>query len=80
MPWGFGPGFAGGTAGRGFGRGFARGFGCGFGRGLGICKWLYLTSSENVPFAKEALEYEKQVLEQRLKLIDKLLSKEQKDE
>jgi len=41
---------------------------------------MYLTSSENVPFAKEALEYEKQVLEQRLKLIDKLLSKEQKQE
>ncbi|ADQ06214.1 conserved hypothetical protein [Caldicellulosiruptor hydrothermalis 108] len=74
MPWGFEPGF--------YGRGCARGFGggFGFGRGLGICKWLYLTGSENVPFAKEALEYEKQVLEQRLKLIDKLLSKEQKQE
>ncbi len=74
MPWGFGPGF--------YGRGCARGFGggFGFGRGLGICKWLYLTGSSEVPFAKEALEYEKQVLEQRLKLIDKLLSKEQKQE
>jgi len=76
MPWGFGPGFGVGNAARGFGRGF----GGGFGRGLGICKWLYLTGSGEVPFAKEALEYEKQVLEQRLKLIDKLLSKDQKQE
>ncbi len=78
MPWGFGPAWAGGGFARGFGRGFGGGFG--FGRGLGICKWLYLTGSSEVPFAKEALEYEKQVLEQRLKLIDKLLSKDQKQE
>lgn len=47
MPWGFGPAWAG----RGFGRGFGGGFG--FGRGLGICKWLYLSSSGDVPFAKK---------------------------
>ncbi|WAM37505.1 hypothetical protein [Caldicellulosiruptor acetigenus] len=81
MPWGFGPGFAGGSAGRGFGRGFARGFGGGFGRGLGICKWALLGSTSYAPYVKDALEFEKQVLEQRLKLIDKLLKdNEQKQE
>ncbi|ADQ05505.1 hypothetical protein Calow_1984 [Caldicellulosiruptor owensensis OL] len=77
MPWSFGPGFAGGSAGRGFGRGF----GCGFGRGLGICKWTLLGSTSYAPYVKDALEFEKQVLEQRLKLIDKLLKdNEQKQE
>ncbi|WAM34034.1 DUF5320 family protein [Caldicellulosiruptor morganii] len=76
MPWGFGPAWAG----RGFARGSGRGFGGGYGRGLGVCKWLYFNQSSDVPFAKEALEYEKQVLEQRLKLIDKLLSNDQKQE
>ncbi|ADQ45250.1 hypothetical protein Calkro_0347 [Caldicellulosiruptor kronotskyensis 2002] len=77
MPWGFGPGFGAGNAARGFGRGF----GGGFGKGLGICKWVLLGSTSYAPNVKDALEFEKQVLEQRLKLIDKLLKyNEQKQE
>ncbi|ADL43309.1 hypothetical protein COB47_2050 [Caldicellulosiruptor obsidiansis OB47] len=78
MPLGYGCGF--GRGAKGFGQGFGRGFSGSFGRGSGICKWMYLAGSKDLPFAKEALEYEKQVLEQRLKLIDKLLSDEQKQE
>lgn len=75
MPWGFGPGFYGKGCARGFGGGF------GFGRGLGICKWALLGSTSYAPYVKDALEFEKQILEQRLKLIDKLLKdNEQKQE
>lgn len=65
MPWGFGPAWA--------GRGFGRGFGGGFGRGLGICKWALLGSTSYAPYVKDALEFEKKMLEERIKLIDSLL-------
>ncbi|WP_041725596.1 DUF5320 family protein [Caldicellulosiruptor acetigenus] len=82
MPWGFGPGFAGSSAGRGFGRGFARGFGGGggFGRGLGICKWALLGSTSYAPYVKDALEFEKKMLEERINLIDSLLEDNTKKE
>jgi len=46
----------------------------GFGRGMGICKWYYFQNNPNVPFYKEALKIEKNMLEQRLKLIEQLLN------